>query len=345
MRRLLIWLVVFILMVCMISVFSLIGCKTTAAVETTSAVETTAADDATLDLTGKKVALLVLGTQTPYLPPYMETVKKGFADVGIELTVFDAAFDAALQATQMDDAIALNPDLILLFPLDSQAVSPGIKKAFDSGIPILVDNNKVIQDDQQYTIAYVGPDTYDQGLKCGELMDKVLEGKGKVAIIEGYPGQEAQINRSQGFEDKIKEINSGIEVVAKQTGEWVKAKATSLMEDYLVRFPDLSGLYAADDTMAVGALVAMEEAGIEKGAIKVIGIGGSKEGLAAIKDGSMYGTVLQSPVLEANLAVEFSIKILEMGLKAGDQLDPYLNFQPAPVITAENVEEYLPGEW
>jgi ribose transport system substrate-binding protein len=295
--------------------------------------------------TEKKVALLVLGTQTPYLPPYMSTAEEGFADAGVELIEFDASFDAALQASQMDDAIALNPDLIVLFPLDVAAMSPGIKKAFDAGIPILVDNNEVLKEDKKYTVAYVGPNNYQEGVLAAELMNDILGGKGNVVIIEGAPGQEAQIQREAGFVDRLEELDSDIKILAKQTANWVKADATAVMEDWLVRYPDIDGLYAEDDTMAVGGWVAIEEAGIKKGEIKIIGIGGSKEGLRAIKDGVMYGTVLQSPVFEAKLMVEKSLEILEKGLKAGDQMDPYLNYQPLPKITAENVEEYLPGEW
>jgi len=250
-----------------------------------------------------------------------------------------------LQATQLDNAIALEPDLIVLWPLDVAAVSPGIKKAYDARIPILVDNNEVEEEDVKYTVAYVGPNNYQEGIFAGELMNEVLGGEGTVAIIEGAPGQEAQILRKSGFEDKLDELKSNIEIVATQTANWVKADATAVMEDWIIRYPDLDGLYAEDDTMAVGAWVAMEEAGYAKGDVAIVGIGGSKEGLAAIDDGIMYGTVLQSPVTEAKLMLEKSKEILEKELTAGDQLEPYKNYQDLPKITVENVAEYLPGEW
>lgn len=337
-----------ILIACIVLVYGIIGigCKKatteTTAAETTKASETTAAK---AEFPGKKVALLVLGINTPYLPPYMETAKKGFADAKISLSVFDANFDAALQASQMDDAIAQNPDLIVLFPLDVKAMSPGIKKAFDKGIPILVDNNQVVKDDEKYTVAYVGPNNYQEGVLAAELMNDALSGQGKVVVIEGAPGQEAQIQRLKGFEDSLAKLNSKIEILAKQTANWVKADATKVMEDFLVRYKDLNGLYAEDDTMAVGGWVAINEAKIEKGKIKIVGVGGSKEGLAAIKDGVMYGTVLQSPVFEAKLVLEKSFEILSKGLKAGEKLDPYLNYQPLPKIDSKNVDQYLPGEW
>lgn len=314
-------------------------------VSETTSTEVSSGTEVSVELSGKKVALLVLGTSTPYIPPYMETVKKGFEDAGVSLTVFDANFDPSLQASQMDDAIALNPDLIVIFPLDVKALSAGIKKAFDKGIPILVDNGRVSEEDEQYTVGYVGPNNYQEGVVAAELMNEALGGEGKVVVIEGAPGQEAQINRLKGFEDRLAELNSKIEILAKQTANWVKADATKVMEDYIVRYPDVNGVYAEDDTMAVGAWVAINEANIEKGKIKIVGVGGSKEGLAAVKDGALYGTVLQSPVIEAKLVLEKSFEILSKGMKAGDQFDPYLNYQDLPAVTAENVDEYLPGEW
>lgn len=335
-----------------VTMFLLPGCKTEAA-ETTAAAETTVAETAaetTAAATeaGKtyKVVNLWLGMGAPYCPPYRTTFEAGAAENGWDLVFFDGEFDAALQANQMDEAIAMNPDIISLCALDAAGMSAGIKKAFDAGIPVIVDHTMANADDQQYTIAYTGPDNYTQGLICGEMMNEKLGGEGKVVIITGAAGQEAAINRPGGFKDKLTELGSNIEVLAEQNADWDKAKATALMADWITRYGDeIDGVYGADDTLAVGAWIALQEAGYQKGDLILIGMGGSKEGLAAVKDGTIYGTVLQSPVAGAEAAIE-SIKIaLEQGIKPPAQMDPYLRFMPLPKITAENVDQYLPGEW
>ncbi|MCL4378339.1 MAG: sugar ABC transporter substrate-binding protein [Actinobacteria bacterium] len=328
------------------------GCKTAvttttaaAATTTTAAAETTAAETTKAAKT-YKIVNLWLGMAAPYCPPYKATFEAGAKENGWDLTFFDGKFDAALQANQMDEAIAMKPDLIILCALDASGMAAGMKKAFDAGIPLIVDHTLANKEDQQYTIAYTGPDNYTEGLLGGELMNEALGGKGKVVIITGATGQEAAINRPKGFRDKLKELNSQIEVLAEQTAEWDKAKATKVMADFITRYgKELNGVYGADDTLAVGAFIALQEAGYKKGDLILVGVGGSKEGLAAIKDGTIYGTVLQSPVAGAKAAIETIKKALEQGIKPPKQMDPYLRFMPLPKITAANVDQYLPGEW
>ncbi|MCL5986348.1 MAG: sugar ABC transporter substrate-binding protein [Actinobacteria bacterium] len=324
--------------------------ETTASTEETTAVteETSAATETVAETTEAKkwkVANLWLGTTTPYLMPAINATKKTIQDAGHEYILLDAKFDAALQSTQMDDAIAMGVDIIDLIPLDAPALSAGIKKAYDLGIPVLMDHVKAEPEDEKYTVGYSGPDNYIEGQIAGELMHKALGGKGKVAIIEGVPGAENTINREKGFTDKLKELNSGIEVVATQPASWDKAQAIAIMEDWIVRYPDLNGIYGEDDTLAMGAWKALEEAGYKAGDIVLVGVGGSAEGLNAIKDGIMYGTVLQSPSKAGILAAELSLKILNEGIKPPMQLDPYYNYMDLPPVTKDNVDQYLPGEW
>lgn len=317
------------------------GCKTEAA-----PAEEAAEEEAMEEVKTYKIVNLWLGMGAPYCPPYKETFEKGAANNGWDLIFFDGEFDAALQANQMDEAIGMNPDLIILCALDAAGMAAGIKKAFEAGIPVIVDHTLANEEDEQYTIAYAGPDNYSEGLLCGELMNDKLGGEGNVVIITGAAGQEAAINRPKGFKDKLQELDSKIQVLAEQTAEWDKAKATAIMADYITRFGnDLDGVYGADDTLAVGAWIALEEAGYSKGDLIIVGMGGSKEGLAAVKDGIIYGTVLQSPIAGAEAAIETIKKALEQGIKPPDQMDPYFNFMALPTITAENVDQYLPGEW
>jgi ribose transport system substrate-binding protein len=320
-----------------------VAAETTAA-ETTAA-ETTAAPETTESKT-YKVVNLWLGMGAPYCPPYRDTFEKGSAENGWDLVFFDGEFDAALQANQMDEAIGMNPDIIILCALDASGMAAGMKKAFDAGIPVIADHTLPNPEDRQFTIAYTGPDAYTQGSLAAEIMNEQLDGKGKVVIITGAAGQEAAINRPLGFREKLEELNSEIEIIAEQPADWDKAKATAIMADWITRYgDDIDGVFGADDTLAVGAWIALEEAGYEKGDITLVGIGGSKEGLAAVNDGLISGTILQSPVAGAEAAIE-SIKLaLEQGIKPPAQINPYLRFMALPKVTAENVADYLPGEW
>ena len=107
---------------------------------------------------------------------------------------------------------------------------------------------------------------------------------------------------------------------------------------------DIDLVYGQDDTLAIGASIAMEEAGMG-GEMPIVGIGGSREGLAAINAGEVYGTVLQSPVHETDLVASMAVEMVRKGFTTEDKWDPYWNYMETPAVTQENVEEYLPGDW
>jgi ribose transport system substrate-binding protein len=291
----------------------------------------------------KMVVLLMIGMESPYCPPYVSNFTTKLNEAGVKTFMFNGKFDAQLQASQMDDAIAMRPSLIVLFAADSQAIAPGIKKAHDAGVPVLMSNNRPVEESEEYVLGYVGPDYYTQGKLAAEMMNKLLGGSGDVVMIEGLAGQEAQINRANGF---LENVDGGIKLLARQPADWRKDKAIQVMQDFITRYGDeIDAVYGQDDTLGIGAAIAMEEAGIDQGAIPVISIGGSREGLKAVSDGVIYGTVMQSPVVETDGLVPVVLDVLDEGLTAGDHLDPFWQFMDMPKVTADNVEGYLPGDW
>ncbi|HEA67526.1 MAG TPA: hypothetical protein ENI07_11985 [Desulfobacterales bacterium] len=296
--------------------------------------------------TRPSVVLLWLGAQTPYGPPFIANYQFMANGNGWNSFIFDGRFDAALQASQMDDAIAMKPDLIDLVAMDSSAMSRGIKKAHDAGIMVLMDHGYSLDSDKQYTVGYTGPNDYMLAQNSAELLHNALGGEGKVVMLEGAAGQKGAIDRTQGFLDKLEELNSGLEVLAHQPAQWDKATSTKIMADWLVGFGDtIDGVYGQDDTIAIGAWIAIEEAGYEKGDIVIVGSGGSREGLAAVNDGTIFGTVTQDPVTGSTLSIKTIEKIFSKGLKPGDQIDPFYRYMAIVKITKENVEDFLPGVW
>ena len=339
MKKAIIFLIVLVLTLSVV----LMGVACKATTTTATVAETTAA--ASVGLEGKTVAFLVMGTTTPYAPVLHKAVEDGLTAAGIEWTIFDAVNDITKQLSQMDDAIALKPDLIIIQCIDNKAISPGLKKAYDAGIPVLAVNNTIKTEDEKYCVGYAGNDSKIEAALAAEMMNDALGGSGKVAIIEGDPAYELVKWRTDYFISRLKELNSKIEIVATQSSHWSKEEGTKIMENWLTSFPDLKGVYAHDDGSLAGAIIAITEAGIEKGSIITVGMGGSKEGLANITDGRQYGSISQSPTDEGKIAVEIAIKILEKGLKAGQSLDPFNNPMKHEKITASNVDKWLPGEW
>src|SRR3954452_17495583 len=119
---------------------------------------------------------------------------------------------------------------------------------------------------------------------------------GKITIVEGALGTTAQINRNKGFTDELKKSAPGIQILDKQTGAWDKDKSRTAAANFMTRFGGgIDAIFAEDDTMASGVAQAVADAG-KKGQVKVVGLGGSKQGFDGVKDKSIVGTIIQSPV-------------------------------------------------
>src|SRR5512133_3860622 len=115
-----------------------------------------------------------------------------------KVTYFDPAFDPQKQASQIEDCIAQKPNVILVNAVDPTAVIASLKKAKDAGIPVIMHNADTTEEGHQYTRAYVGSQSYDQGYAVGKMMATQLGGKGKVVVIIGKPGQTDVVNRVAG---------------------------------------------------------------------------------------------------------------------------------------------------
>jgi len=287
---------------------------------------------------GASVYALVSGTNVPYLATYAEAMTTAAEKAGVQLTVLSADFDASKQAQQFDQAIAASPDAIIVAAVDATAVVPSLLKASQADIPVVASNTGVDESGTQYIAGFTGPDDVAQGADSADLMGKALNGTGAIAIVEGALGTTAQINRSKGFTDQLTSEYPGISVLDQQPGAWDKEQARSVAADFITRFGgQLTGIFAEDDTMASGVAQAIADAG-RTGQIQVVGLGGSTQGFAGITDGSIYGTVIQSPVGDGELAVKAAAAVA-----AGDEI-PATQYLDPVIVTADNVGDFT-AEW
>ncbi len=287
---------------------------------------------------------IVIGHSQPNLGwPYiaavtnaLEAAAKGMADIEVVTTSADG--DIAKQSSDIAGLINRKVNVLLVTSLDGNAVVPALKQAMDAGIPILAVSNEPSEAGIALLSGFSGPDDYVQGQIAAELLHETLGGKGGIAIIEGSPGQSTTILRTNGLKDKLKELNSGIEILGAQTADWNPVKAKDVAQAFLTAHGDkMVGLFAQDDNSGAAAAEVFKAAG--RGEIKVVGTGGTVNGLKAIKDGLMYGTMDQSPTTDAKQALEMAIKLAK-----GEALPQKRNIIPMPKITAANVAEFK-GEW
>jgi ribose transport system substrate-binding protein len=255
--------------------------------------------------------------------------------------MFDGKFDSQLQSSQMDDAIAMKPNAIVLFPVDSAAMATAIKKAYDAGIPVIMGNGSPIEASVKYTALYFGPNNYEEGKVAGAAANKILGTTGNVVIVEGATGQDASIGRTKGFKDVL---NPGIKVLAAQPADWVKDKAVRVMSDFITSYgKDINLVWSHSDDMGAGVGIALQEAGYKPGQIPSVSLGGSKAGMESIQGGWITNLIIQSPIDETNQLAPFVIKVVKDKWNAGKQWDPYWNFMNTPVVDKDSYQKYLPG--
>ncbi len=176
--------------------------------------------------------------------------------------------------------------------------------------------------------SFIGSDNYNAGQLAGRYMLKLLGGKGRVAILEGIPGEQNGINREKAF----RATTAGkLQVAQAQTANYERGQGLTVTEAILKAHPDITGIFAANDTMALGAVQAVANAN-KTGKIKVVGVDGIKEALQKVKAGSYAGTVTQYPYAEGILVVEAC-----QALKEGKKI-PTRIVAPIKLITKDNVQ-------
>ena len=275
----------------------------------------------------------------PYIAAFTRALEAAVAEhANVELVTRSADGDIAKQANDIDSLIAVPVDFLFVTSLDGNAVIPSLMAAGDAGIPILAVSNEPAEPGQALLVAYSGPDDYVQGVIAAELMHEALGGEGNVVIIEGTPGQSTTAARNKGFDDGLAQLDSNIKVLARQTANWNPVNAKAVTEDFITQFGDkIDGLFSQDDNTAASAAEVLVAAGMKD--VKVVGTGGSINGVAAIRNGLVYGTMDQSPTTDAQQALRIALDYLD-GKKPAERRV----IIPMPKITAANVSEFK-GEW
>lgn len=260
--------------------------------------------------------------------------KEGFEAAGkhygvtANVLAVESEQDVMDQLNILDTCIERGYDAVLVSPITEQNLIPGLQKATAAGIVIInVDTAEIsVQsaDENGINIASrIGSDNYDSGRMVAEFMSELLGEKGgKVAIVEGNPGDTCAIARTSGFTDYANS-SSNLNLVASQTGRWDRLQALEVTTSMLRANPDIVGIYCNNDTMVLGAMQAAADLGYEiltsddfdrAGEAKtllLVGNDGIPEAIEAVQTGALTGTIAQKPYLMGYAGLEAAIMVLE----------------------------------
>lgn len=265
--------------------------------------------------------------------PFFVEMKKGAEAEAkaqkVDLSVTDAQNDASTQTNQLQNFTSQNKNVIIINPVDSKAAAPSVKAAGNADIPVVAADRAVEGADVTTTVA-------SNNVQGGELAAKALAeqiGKeGQIVVLRGISGTSASNERFQGFEKGIKKYPD-IKVVAKQPAEFDRTKGLDVMTNLLQSNPGISGVFAENDEMALGAVKAL---GSRAGdSVQVVGFDGTPDGLKAVRKGTMATTIAQQPDELGKMAVRNAVRAAD-----GTNVDKDIKV-PVKVVGKDNVADFL----
>jgi ABC-type sugar transport system substrate-binding protein len=278
---------------------------------------------------GIAVGVTVSTLNNPYFVQFKNGVQAEASKLGASVTITDANNDATQQADQVQNFVSQGDKAIIINPVDSTAAAPSVTLASRSHIPVISADRGVIGAAVTQTVA---SDNVTGGKLAAQQLGKLLGGKGKIVVLEGTPGTSAANDREKGFTEGLSQF-PGITVVAQQTANFDRTDGLNVTANLYQAHPDINGLFAANDEMALGAVKALgAKAGHQ---IKVAAFDGTPDGLQAVQAGQINVDIAQQPNLLGQLAVEAAVQAAK-----GQQI-PANNAIPVKIATAANVKQFL----
>ena len=250
---------------------------------------------------GNVIGFSVSTLNNPFFVTLTEGARKAATENNVELVVVDAGDDAAKQTSDIEDLVSRNVGVLIVNPVDSDAVAPAVKSAMSQGIKVIAVDRGVNGVDVDCQIA--SDNVAGARMATEYLMDLVGEGA-KVAELQGVPGASATIDRGAGFHQVA---DQSLQVAASQTANFNRAEAMTVMENILQSDGTIKGVFAHNDEMALGAVEAVAASGKD---IKIVGFDATDDAQKAVKDGKMAATVAQKPDKMGETAIGTAVKIM-----------------------------------
>jgi ABC-type sugar transport system substrate-binding protein len=318
-----------------------VGCG---ASERTSGDEGAQAASAAKEPSELTIGVSNLGQSFPFPASIGRGIKAEASKMGVELIELDAKGKPAKQANDMQDLITRKPDGILLLPVDSGVAQGLVNQSAEASIPVVAVASQVgdpkereLTDVYPKLVALATQDEIGAGEKAAEIVTKLLPEGGKIAVVEGQAGFAEVALRLDGFKEVLEGSGQQYDIVASQPGDWLPDKSEDACQNMLASNPEIELFYAEADDMAVGCAEAVKAANSD---VKIVGVGGSKLVINAIKDGSVAGTVCYKPEDLGALALQTIVNHL-----TGEQrVDAEFVSYDTPAITKDNVADCDP-QW
>jgi galactofuranose transport system substrate-binding protein len=267
------------------------------------------------------VGYVQLGDESEWRSANSASVKEAAAQLGVELRFSDAQQKQENQIQAIRSLIAQQVDVIGVAPIVETGWTAVFQEAKDAGIPIiLVDRRAAVP--QDLYVSLMGSDFFEEGRRAGRIMAELTNGQAKIVELQGTNDSAPANDRYLGFREVLKDYPD-MKIIESEDGNFTVAKGKEVMENFLEKHGEnITALYAHNDDMALGAIKAIEEYGLEPAVdIKIVSVDAVRGAFEAMIAGKLNATVECNPLLGP--------KFLELALK---------------VVNGESIPKWIPSE-
>ena len=278
---------------------------------------------------GKKIVIGIAMDSMEDFNVYIMNGFNAYAEANkdkVEILVSDADYDSAAQISSVENFVSNKVDVIIIKAVDSEGCGTISDCCKEAGIPLVVVNTPI-------TSPYdclVGSDNVNCGIIQGEYAAKLLGNKGNIAILYGDPGHDGSRSRTEGVQSVV-DANPDMTVVSTQTGNWSRDEGMKIAENWIQSGMEIDAILSNNDEMAIGAMLAYEDAGLP---MTILGVDALPEACELIEAGRLTGSVFQDGYTQAYTAMDAAVK-----LASGEAVDNYIEV-PFELVIKDNAAEY-----
>lgn len=271
-------------------------------------------------------------TWLTYLRESMDQKAKSLPE-GVKLQFEDARSDVVKQLSQVENFISQKVDAIVVNPVDTAATRKITEAAVKAGIPLVYVNRRPDDLNLPKGVVTVASNDLEAGKMQMQYLADKMGGKGNIVILLGDLANNSTTNRTKGVKEVLAQY-PGIKVDQEQTGVWLRDKGMTLVNDWLTQGRQFDAVVSNNDEMAIGAAMALKQAGVEKGSVLIAGVDGTPDGLRAVKKGDLALSVFQDAKGQADGSIDTAVKMIKH-----EPVEPAV-WVPYRLITPENVDQF-----
>ena len=250
------------------------------------------------------IALVISTLDNPFFVTLKEGAEKQAKALDYDLVVLDSQNDPAKELANVEDVSVRGVKVLLINPTDSDAVGNAIAVANQKKLPVITLDRAA---NKGQVIAHIASDNTAGGEMAGNYIAEKLGKGAKIIQLEGIAGTSAARERGAGFAKAAQAHD--FKILASQPADFDRSKGLNVMENLLTAQPEVQGVFAQNDEMALGALRAIQAAG--KKDLVLVGFDGTDDGVKAVKGGKMAATIAQQPEKIGEIGVQTADKVLK----------------------------------